>query len=45
MGTRMWMPDIAMDQATIDTVSKKWDEAYKLLGINPINLSSDSGRA
>jgi 3-polyprenyl-4-hydroxybenzoate decarboxylase len=26
MGTRMWMPDIAMDQATIDTVSKKWDE-------------------
>ena len=28
-----------------DAVSKKWDEAYKLLGINPINLSSDSGRA
>ncbi len=28
-----------------DAVSKKWDEAYKLLGINPINLSSESGRA
>ncbi len=28
-----------------DALSKKWDEAYKLLGINPINLSSESGRA
>ncbi len=28
-----------------DAVSKKWDEAYKLLGINPMNLSSDFGRA
>ena len=28
-----------------DALSKKWDEAYKLLGINPINLSSDFGRA
>ena len=28
-----------------DALSKKWGEAYKLLGINPINLSSDSGRA
>ena len=28
-----------------DALSKKWDDAYKLLGINPINLSSDSGRA
>jgi len=28
-----------------DALSKKWDAAYKLLGINPINLSSDSGRA
>ena len=26
-------------------LSKKWGEAYKLLGINPINLSSDFGRA
>ena len=24
-----------------DALSKKWDEAYKLLGINPVNLSSD----
>ena len=28
-----------------DALSKKWDEAYKLLGVNPINLSSDFGRA
>ena len=28
-----------------DALSKKWDEAFKLLGINPINLSSDFGRA
>ena len=28
-----------------DALSKKWVEAYKLLGINPLNLSSDSGRA
>ena len=28
-----------------DALSKKWSEAYKLLGINPMNLSSDSGRA
>ena len=28
-----------------DALSKKWDEAYKLLGINPINLSSGFGRA
>ena len=28
-----------------DALLKKWDEAYKLLGINPINLSSDFGRA
>ena len=28
-----------------DALSKKWNEAYKLLGINPINLSSDFGRA
>ena len=28
-----------------DALSKKWEEAYKLLGINPINLSSDFGRA
>ena len=28
-----------------DSLSKKWDEAYKLLGINPIHLSSDFGRA
>ena len=28
-----------------DVLSKKWDQAYKLLGINPINLSSDFGRA
>ena len=28
-----------------DALSKKWYEAYKLLGINPINLSSDFGRA
>ena len=28
-----------------EALSKKWNEAYKLLGINPLNLSSDSGRA
>ena len=28
-----------------NALSKKWDEAYKLLGINPMNLSFDSGRA
>ncbi len=28
-----------------DSLSKKWGEAYKLLGINPINLSSEFGRA
>ena len=28
-----------------DALSKKWSEAYNLLGINPLNLSSDSGRA
>ena len=28
-----------------DALSKKWNEAYKLLGINPINLSSGFGRA
>ena len=28
-----------------DELSKKWNEAYKLLGVNPLNLSSDSGRA
>ena len=28
-----------------DKLSKKWNEAYKLLGVNPLNLSSDSGRA
>ena len=28
-----------------EALSKKWGEAYKLLGINPLNLSSDSGRA
>ena len=28
-----------------DALSKKWGEAYKLLGINPVNLSSDFGRA
>jgi len=28
-----------------EALSKKWNAAYKLLGINPMNLSSDSGRA
>ena len=28
-----------------EALSKKWNEAFKLLGINPLNLSSDSGRA
>ena len=28
-----------------DALSKKWNKAYELLGINPINISSDSGRA
>ena len=28
-----------------EALSKKWNEAYKLLGINPLSLSSDSGRA
>ena len=28
-----------------EALSKKWNEAYKILGINPLNLSSDSGRA
>jgi len=26
MGSRMWMPDITMDQKIIDTVQQKWDE-------------------
>ena len=28
-----------------DEVSKKWNEAYKLLGIDPNNLSFQSGNA
>ena len=28
-----------------EALSKKWSEAYKLLGVNPLNLSSESGRA
>ena len=28
-----------------EALSKKWNDAYKLLGINPMNLSSDSGTA
>ena len=26
MGSRMWMPDITMDQKIIDIVQQKWDE-------------------
>ncbi len=28
-----------------NAISKKWDEAYKLLGINPANLTSGFGKA
>ena len=41
-----WMPHpVETSFLFDDEVSKKWDNAYKIMGINPINLSSFSGRA
>tara|TARA_B100000315_G_scaffold240750_1_gene260890 strand:- start:265 stop:816 length:552 start_codon:yes stop_codon:yes gene_type:complete len=41
-----WMPHpVEASFLFDDEVSKKWNNAYKLMGIDPINLSSFSGRA
>ena len=41
-----WMSlPVEVDFLFDDALSQKWSEAYSLLGINPLNLSSDSGRA
>jgi len=41
-----WMPHNVEASFLFDgEVSKKWDNAYKLMGVDPINLSSFSGRA
>ena len=41
-----WM-NLSIDTNFIfdETISKKWDEAYKLLGVNPTFLSPFSGNA
>jgi len=41
-----WMP-VSVESSFLfdDEVSKKWNEAYKLLGIDPNNLSFQSGNA
>ena len=41
-----WM-SLSVDSSFLfdEEVSRKWNQAYKILGINPFNLSSQSGRA
>ena len=41
-----WMPhSVEASFLFDDEVSKKWNDAYKMMGIDPISLSSFSGRA
>ena len=41
-----WMSLSVEHQFLFDSeVSQKWNQAYKIIGINPLNLSSISGRA
>jgi putative AlgH/UPF0301 family transcriptional regulator len=41
-----WMPHpVEASFLFDDEVSKKWNNAYKMMGIDPMNLSFFSGRA